>query len=208
MVNEQKISATKKKGLFGLPFGGRIELERTTEEQKVPEDNLREPIALIIKDNFDVEILENVPEGKITIKRIVGNREEEVEIANPKSKLLSFPFANGQKRGWIIDEKEAVALPTKTKQDSLELKRLFNALVLNYKSIEEGASKNWWFWIIIAILGALAISAFMGISIQEMIFGKPAQTIVQVITDQNKQVVTDTAKNVLVGTVEGIKLML
>lgn len=208
MVNEQKISATKKKGLFGLPFGGRIELERTTEEQQIPEDNLREPIALIIKDNFDVEILENVPEGKITIKRMVGNREEEVEIANPKSKLLSFPFANGQKRGWIIDEKEAVALPTKTKQDSLELKRLFNALVLNYKSIEEGASKNWWFWIIIAILGALAISAFMGISIQEMIFGKPAQTIVQVITDQNKQIVTDTAKNVLAGTVEGIKLML
>ena len=147
-------------------------------------------------------------EGKITIKRMVGNREEEVEIANPKSKLLSFPFANGQKRGWIIDEKEAVALPTKTKQDSLELKRLFNALVLNYKSVEEGASKNWWFWIIVAVIGALAISAFMGVSIQEMIFGKPAQTIVQVITDQNKQVVTDTAKNVLAGTIEGIKLIL
>lgn len=188
------ISLTKAKGFFGLK--GAPELKQTKKEEPLPEDNVGEPIAFIIKNNFVMEILENVPEGEIKVTRKIGDKEHEVTLYNPKSKLLTFPFANGQKRGWILDEGESIALPSRKLMDSLQLKRIVGAIVLNWKSIDEGqASNKWWFWLIIGGTGVLIISAMMGISIPELIFGKPAQQIVQVVVDSNKQVVTEVAKN-------------
>jgi len=173
----------KSKGILGRLKT--LEIKGDTSNQSLP-DEIKpiEPIALIIKDNFDVEIRENVPEGIIKIERkLAEDKTETVRILNPKSKILSFNWGNTTLRGWIIDEKEAVALPTDVKHDSWELKRIFDALVMNYKSMDDNSKNKWWFYIIVGIVVIFLGSALFGVPIGEIIFGKAAQPVTQVIVN-------------------------
>lgn len=133
----------------------------------------KEPIALIIKSNYEVMIKENVKEGYITLMKKVGNNEEEIRIFNPKSKLLSFPIGGTVYRGWILDENEAVALPTDIHHDSLVLKRIMEALMLNYEEFKTKQMKVWMkyaLYILLAIIGGTLIMGIMGFNIWD-IFG-------------------------------------
>jgi hypothetical protein len=195
LLTKENIKLEKKKKL--LFFSDVMMSKAKKGEIPDPNTELKEPIAFIIKDNFDVEIRENVPEGYIIVTRKIGRSEEDVRIANPKSKLLSFPFSNKTLRGWIIDEKEAVCLPTDIHHDSLELKRIIEALILNYKNLDEGVKAKWWYWAVIAIVGIFFLSVIFNVPISEAIFGKTAQAtapVVQQVVDQNAKIVLNMMK--------------
>lgn len=108
-----------------LPFIGKRADAKDEDSGK-----LKEPILQVIKDNYEVEIFQDVKPGKVTVQR----GEEEVEIIIPKSKILSHDWGNESIRGWIVDVREGVALPTDTEHDSLEFKRSIDAMQTNYKN--------------------------------------------------------------------------
>ena len=188
LLTKENIKLEKKKSM--IFFSNMLLSKAKNNEIPNPETELKEPIAFIIKDNFDVEIRENVPEGYIIVTRKIGRSEEDVRIANPKSKLLSFPFSNKTIRGWIIDEKEAVCLPTNIHHDSMELKRIIEALILNYKNLDEGVKAKWWYWAVIAVVGIFFLSVIFNVPIANMIFPKESVTpVAQHIVDANKNII-------------------
>lgn len=185
----------KEKALFGITKKWKGIRHKTEDTPITKHERPKEPILLIIKNNFEIEIREGVPEGTVKITRKLGDgKEEEVRIIIPKSKMLSFPFPDGVPlRGWIADENEGVALPSKVTHDSWEFKRIFDALILNYKSLDETATKyKWLYYIVAGVILLFVVSAFFGMPINEIIFGKP-----QITTEVIKEVVVDTNKTVI-----------
>jgi len=187
--DEIDFPAEKTTSLFGILKGFDLSKNKTGQPHPNPKGKPIEPIALIIKDNFEVEIRENVPEGVIKInRRLAQDKEETVRIINPKSKLLSFNFGNETIRGWIIDEKEAVALPHDVKHDSWELKRIFDALVMNYKSMDDNSKNKWWFYVIAGIVVIIIASMMFGVDLASVVGMGGTQNITYIVQDANQVV--------------------
>lgn len=178
MKTQPEMNKNELKQINEIDFPFRMKLRTpifkiaTAEPPTKKKHYFKEPIALIIKSNYEVKILENVKEGFIELDKKIGKNIETVRIFNPKSKLLSFPIGNTVYRGWILDENEAVALPTKTTHDSLVLKRMIEALVLNYEEFKTKQMRVWlkyalWFIIVIAVL--IGFMAVMGISFADVL---------------------------------------
>lgn len=152
---------------------------------------LKEPIALIIKANYEVDIREDVKEGYIELNRKVGKQEETVRIFNPKSKLLSFPIGGTVYRGWILDEMEAVALPTNIRHDSLVLKRIMEALMLNYEEFKTKQMKVWMkygLYALIAIIIGIFALGMLNINVASVLGIQSTQNgpqTIQYIIDAN-----------------------
>lgn len=129
---------------------------------------LKEPIALVINDNFEVKIHQNVKPGTLTVK----TKGKDIAVLIPSSKILSFEWGNESIRGWIVDVKNAVALPSDTKIDSEEVDSVIDAMQTNYKNYKtrqntatiETAGK----WIVIGIaviIGLIIVAGIFGVDI-------------------------------------------
>lgn len=144
--------------------------------QPKEETKLKEPILLLIRGNYDVEILENINEGQIEITKKNGKK---VNILIPKSKILSFKWGDDKLKGWIVDEHEAVALPTNTMHDSEELARIFKGLSINYKDYETSNKQQGWatmiLYLFIGIAIILVVSSLFGIDLPFL--SQPEETI-------------------------------
>lgn len=189
MENEEKEEETRPRKITRFPFKKgpipfvgpkRIDLE---DKEK---GKLKEPIALIINDNYDVTINDNVKPGSITVTR----NGEDVDIMIPKSKILSFDWGGETIRGWIIDVKEAVALPTGITHDSLEIKRAIDAMQTNYKNYKTSQTKANWEGatkMILYIGGAIAI-IFIAMAIAQTL----GLDVMQILQPPAKEIVTGT----------------
>lgn len=199
MGEEIDFPLVRKKKFFGMIKSFDLMRNKTGNPIKENMEKPKEPIALIIKDNFEVEIREAVPEGVIKVeRRLAQDKTETVRILNPKSKLLSFNFGKETVRGWIIDEKEAVALPTQVKHDSWELKRIFDALVMNYKSMDDNSKNKWWFYVIVGIVIILFGSMLFGVSIPELLGIETAKETVVVVRET-----AETTTTPIIGMIRG-----
>lgn len=150
-----------------IPFIG-----KTTNTKEDGKGKLQEPIALIIKDNYDIDIYQNVKPGRITVQR----DERDVDIIVPKSKILSFPWGGETIRGWIVDVREGVALPQDTLHDSLEFKRTIEAMQTNYKNYTAQTIRAQWdsyikliVYVILAIAAIMFIAGMFGMDVVSLL---------------------------------------
>ena len=115
----------------------------------------KEPIAMMIKDNLNVEIYEEVAAGTLVLQEHQTSDKRQRLIVLDRSKMLGFRWGNDIVRGWIFYEKEAVAYPTNILHDSRIIKQIIDVLLNNRKDLDEKKLKAWgdlWMQIVIGIV--------------------------------------------------------
>lgn len=133
---------------------------QNTKEKELKEwkkyEKPKEPVVFLIRNNNDIEIMENIPSGIHEIKRTDG---KEAMINFSKSKMLTANWGGEPLRLWIAYEMEYSPLPIRIIHDSNTIKTMIEAIIANRGNLDIKKLKQWESIIATIVIGTAIIIA-------------------------------------------------
>lgn len=154
-----------------------------------------QPILFLIKENHDVEILENVESGLFITKDKNGKDKGAINLTD--AKILSLKYGASNIKCWIANEKDFSTYPTAPLMDSIAMLNLLKRILTENKLLEE-TGDFWEFikglWPLFLIIALALIAWQMGWLNQWL---PPAQTVAQTAIN-NTTAINTTINNTLI----------
>jgi len=117
-----------------------------------PTTKFKEPIAFIIKENNEVDILENVASGPLNIRN--NNGKARTLVLDP-SKKLAFKYGGKYLQGWIASENDGSVYPLDAEHDSETLYNLIRKIESENKELDSNDMFSGKIWGYLLLLGGV-----------------------------------------------------